>query len=188
MLKIKSLFSCLCLILLTFSCVEEAKGQENTGNDLSLNSEAFYFEKIKVNQDKEALDKFLSTLAENYQYFTPSGQNVRLRTGPGVEYQAYKKTLSKNVKWRGYDYGETWFAGIVSTKEIEGDNQCSAWQEVMLIEFFYESWSTFSRPIGYNKLDGTDEMKPAYVCKDFISTSPLKAEHKKEFSRVYYTY
>ncbi len=157
------------------------------------------FKKYNDNYDQANMDKSINELGNNYSYFKPTGQDVSVRSGPGINYSKFGKlmqTVTKgtagenrldfsNLQYIGVDsYFLPWVGGIVSNKVLPGDENCSGWQEIVMLEMTWLAWDAGNEYPDYSGLDMNT--RAPYVCRDYIKTSPIKEKDKNNFAQAHY--
>ncbi len=136
-------------------------------------SQKAYLRTLTQKENMEALGNFLDTFSEKYTYVTATGSGIKIRKGPGTHYEAEKLRLHKGAnpnQATGIVYADYLYGLIVAHETILGNEECSAWQEVIAVHTAWDSEERF--------MDGSgsfDDATPQYVCKDFIAPHPTKA-------------
>ncbi len=123
-----------------------------------------------------------SCAAENtgkkYYYATATDYGVKLRKGPGTQFEENKIRLHKHAYANapaGIAYDDYIYGLIVDDTVVQGDGSCSAWQKVVVVHTAWDS-EEMLEPL-CETFNGTNSFKcheDVYICKDFIKTSPVK--------------
>ncbi len=184
-----------CLIFGLIFCLHAS----NALSDDYLNSSK-YLELYQIDKTKdiEAKDNVIASLEENYSHFIPTGDGVSVRKGPGVIYAKHGRLLKNivegtgghdsidlsNLRHIGADTFLPWIGGIVSNEILPGDENCSGWQEIIMLEMSWLAWNINDIYPDYSGLD--DNTMPAYVCIDFIEKSPLSEKDISNFKEAHF--
>ncbi len=118
---------------------------------------------------------------KKYYYATATGYGVKLREGPGIHYKENTLRLHKHAYAnapKGIAYDDYLYGLIVDDTVVQGDATCSAWQKIVVVHTAWDS-EELLKPLcetlnGTNAFSCTDD---AYICKDFIKTTPVEYEN-----------
>ncbi len=115
--------------------------------------------------------------APNHYYATATSYGVKIRNGPGIRFKENDLKLNKNAYSNAPKkilYDDYLFGLILDNTIIKGDGACSAWQKIVAVHTSWDS-EEIIKPLCETK-NGTNNFacfETAYVCKDFIKTSPI---------------
>ncbi len=115
--------------------------------------------------------------SKKYFYATATGYGIKMRNGPGTSYTENALKLHKNAYVnapRKILYDDYLFGLIVDNTVVKGDAACSAWQKIVAVHTSWDS-SEIIKPLCETE-NGTNNFKcseTAYICKDFIKTTPI---------------
>ncbi len=119
-------------------------------------------------------------VSKKYYYATATEYGVKLRKGPGTHFEENKIRLHKNAYGNapaGIPYDDYIYGLIVDDTVVQGDAKCSAWQKIVVVHTAWNS-EELVEPL-CETLNGTNSFKcheDAYICKDFIKTTPVDYE------------
>ncbi len=115
--------------------------------------------------------------SQKYYYATATAYGVKMRNGPGIQYKENNLRLNKNAYAnapREILYDDYLFGLIVDDTRVKGDDACSAWQKIIVVHTSWDS-EEILKPLCEAE-NGTNNFacsETAYICKDFIKTSPV---------------
>ncbi len=167
----KKLIFMVCGLLSLVVCTNTKALAAQEGSASKTASHSFYLDGLKKEKDIKAMTEELANLAENYSFFVPSGSGIKVRQGPGVNYAEYTHRLNAGAQWQGYNGTAVWKGGVVRNAVLPGDSNCSGWQEIIYI---LRKWEE-------EDLVKASSESPAFVCKDFIKTSPVDGQNLFRF-------
>ncbi len=165
-------FSAFMLLSIEITQAKDMSGTVLHDSDYLLdNTHRGYLNKLIWGADNDGLLEIVHSAPQSYSYFTPTGDSIRVRKGPGLDYgvnfKAHKNE-PENPDFPG-DFPMSVLGGIVGNTVYKGDENCSKWQEIIAIN------------AGSHKFQGLDIIEsigdggnyPNYICSDFIQTESV---------------
>ncbi len=178
-------FFCLCFALFNLLALPlfANETQENIDFSQNENSQLYSLQKVAREKDLEKMYNILETISNDYSYFTPRVQNLNLRKAPSIEGDKFTNKLQIYSEKKAKSDEIIWSGGIISNKEIAGNNQCPSWRELVLIEFSREGLVQLALP--YEESDKRNQNTPlAYVCANLVSIKTLEEKQINEMQEI----
>ncbi len=173
---IPTFVTCLLTLCTTTFTVIEANAKDmsnvflnNTDNTFH-NTHKGYLEKISNEKDIDKILEIIESAPDSYEFFTLTTDGVRVRQGPSISHKishnAYKN-MPEEHEFPG-DMPMSVFGGIVGNTLYGGDENCSAWREVLAVDM----GTTYNGNFLLSSA-GYGNSNPSYICVDFIETKPV---------------